>query len=132
MHLENLMTASFVKKISFVSVYVDDFSSALSFYQKHFGFEKKHDMGATAVWGKIGDVGLYIEGGNKPVQIAHTSVRASFVLNVDSAASLFQRLKDDNVSIIQTEPQDMGSGTFWFQFFDPAGNLLEVLGGAEV
>ena len=124
------MTAPFVNRVSFVSVYVDDFSEALSFYQKHFGFEKKHDMGPKASWGKIGDVGLYIEGGNTPLKTEPKNVRASFVLRVDSARSLFDRLKSDGVRMVQTEVQDMGSGDFWFQFYDPAGNILEVLGGA--
>jgi hypothetical protein len=33
------------------------------------------------------------------------------------------------VKIAQNEPMDMGQGDFWFQFYDPSGNILEVLGG---
>lgn len=118
-----------VKGISFATIYVDDYPKSLAFYKKHFGYEIKHPMGENASWGKAGSAGLYLEGGNRQVDLTEKSVRASIVFSVESATKFFNQLKSDNVQMIQSEPQDMGSGDYWFQFRDPAGNILEVLGG---
>jgi hypothetical protein len=32
--------------------------------------------------------------------------------------------------MIHEAPEHMGADKYWFQFRDPAGNILEVLGGA--
>ena len=115
--------------ISSATVYVDDYQQALAFYQKHFGFEIKHRMGESASWGKIGEAALYIEGGNKPADITEKTVRASVVFSVKSAKKFFNQLKVDDINFIHSEPQNMGGGNFFFFFRDPAGNILEILGG---
>ena len=56
--------------------------------------------------------------------------RPSFVLGVGSARALFDKLRQAEVPIVQSEPMNMGNEQYWFQFSDPAGNILEVLGGA--
>lgn len=118
-----------VKSINFASIYVDDYQKAFKFYQKHFGFEVKYPMGDNASWGKAGEAAIYIEGGNKPSDVTEKSVRASVVFNVTSASSFFDQLKSDGVQMVHAEPQNMGADDYWFQFRDPAGNILEILGG---
>lgn len=118
-----------VKNICFACVYVDDYEKALAFYQKHFGFEIKFPMGNNSSWGKAGDAGLYIEGGNRSAEVTDKSVRASVVFGVVSAFEFFKQLKSDKINILQSEPKDMGGGDYWFQFKDPAGNIIEILGG---
>jgi len=115
--------------IAFATAYVDDYSKALAFYQKHLGFVIKFPMGEKASWGKIGELGLYLEGGNAPAGITAKTVRASVVFAVPSAYEFFKQLKDDDVPLLQPEPQHMGEGDYWFQFRDPSGNILEALGG---
>jgi predicted enzyme related to lactoylglutathione lyase len=118
-----------VKSINFASIYVDDYQKAFVFYQKHFGFEVKHRMGENASWGKAGDAAIYLEGGNSLTDFTDKSVRTSVVFNVESASKFFNQLTADGVITLQSEPQNMGADDYWFQFRDPAGNILEVLGG---
>ena len=116
-----------VQGIEFATVYVDDYEKALAFYQKHFGYEVLHPMSDTSSWGKVGDAGLYIEGKNEPAAVSDKSTRASIVFNVKSSLTFFKELKDAGVEIIQEEAVNMGEH-YWFQFKDPAGNILEALG----
>lgn len=118
-----------VKSINFASIYVDDYKKAFAFYQKHFGYKVVYDMGENASWGKAGEAGIYIEGGHKPADFTEKSVRASVVFNVTSASKFFSQLKADGVAVVHAEPRHMGSDDYWFQFRDPAGNILEILGG---
>jgi predicted enzyme related to lactoylglutathione lyase len=118
-----------VKSINFASIYVDDYQKSFEFYTKHFGYEVKHPMGENASWGKAGEAAIYIEGGNKISELTEKSVRTSVVFNVTSTSKFYNQLKSDNVSLIHSEPQHMGSDDYWFQFRDPAGNILEILGG---
>jgi len=118
-----------VKAINFAAIYVDDYKKAFAFYQKHFGYEVKYPMGEQASWGKAGEAAIYIEGGNNPIDITEKTVRTSVVFNVTSASKFFNQLKTDGVFLVQSEPQNMGADDYWFQFRDPAGNILEILGG---
>ena len=118
-----------VKSINFASIYVDDYQKAFAFYQRHFGFQVKHRMGDNASWGKAGEAAIYIEGGCKPTDITEKSVRSSVVFNVTSASKFFEQLKSDGIRMIHNEPQNMGADDYWFQFRDPSGNILEILGG---
>jgi predicted enzyme related to lactoylglutathione lyase len=117
--------------IEFVACYVDDFAKGYEFYHSVLGLEKLYDMGENACYFKLGESsGLYIEGGNQPVESGTKKVRASFVLGVGSAGALFAKLRAAGVPVVQAEPMNMGNDQYWFQFSDPAGNILEVLGGA--
>jgi hypothetical protein len=40
---------------------------------------------------------------------------------------LFARLKAGGTETLADAPKDMGKGYFWFQFRDPAGNILEAI-----
>lgn len=47
---------------------------------------------------------------------------------IENAQSLFAEFQKDGVQVLQEEPMEMQPGVFWFQFQDPSGNILEVLG----
>ncbi len=119
-----------VKGLAFGSVYVDDFEPAYEFYEKVLGLEKAYDMGTAACFFKLpDDTGLYLQGKNQRASYAPDTMRAAFVFSVDSAGATHERLKAAGVRFIHAEPQHMGGDNYWFQFYDPAGNILEALGG---
>ena len=72
--------------------------------------------------------GLFLEGGHRRASPEPQDTRATFTLEVTSAGTLFSRLKEAGAPLLHEAPQDMGNGTFWFQFRDPAGNILEAIG----
>jgi predicted enzyme related to lactoylglutathione lyase len=116
--------------LTFVAAYVDDLERAISFYRDVLGLEKAFDMGPSACFMKINDeVGLYIEGGNEPLKVTPKTVRASFGLTAESVRAMFERVKASEATIVHANgPQDMGGGQAWFQCYDPAGNLIEIVG----
>ena len=116
--------------VAFVSVYVDDFQTAYRFYSELLGLEKMYDMGENACFFKLGgDWGLYLEGGHPAQELPLKSSRSTFTLSVPSAGAMYRKLRDAGVRMVQEKPTDMGQGDFWFQIYDPSGNILEVLGG---
>ena len=50
-------------------------------------------------------------------------------LKSDRAFEMFEKLKEAGVKIVQAEPMKMQEGSFWFQCYDPSGNMIEFLGG---
>ncbi len=119
-----------VKGLAFASVYVDDFGRAFEFYEKVLGLEKEYDMGSAACFFKLPDnTGLYLQGKNKSASYKEDTMRAGFAFSVESAGATYDRLKAAGVGFIQNEPRHMGGEQYWFQFFDPAGDILEALGG---
>ena len=119
-----------VEAISFVSAYVDDYEQALRFYSETLGLEKAFDMSANSCYFKIGnDGGLYLEGGNTPVAMDSKSIRPAFTLKVGSASAFHRKLEQAGTVMIHRAPELMGNDHYWFQFRDPAGNILEALGG---
>jgi predicted enzyme related to lactoylglutathione lyase len=119
-----------VKGLAFASVYVDDFERAYDFYSRVLDLEKEYDMGGAACFFKLPDnTGLYLQGKNKTANYGEDTMRAAFVFSVESAAATYERLKGTGVRLIHTEPKHMGGEQYWFQFYDPAGNILEALGG---
>jgi catechol 2,3-dioxygenase-like lactoylglutathione lyase family enzyme len=132
MELDIATTADAAKitGIAFVSVYVDDFESARHFYTDVLGLEKQYEMTADSCFFRLGEeLGLYLEGKNHGYDIRRDSIRSSFTLAVPSAQAMYRKLKSAGVRMVHDAPMDMGQGDFWFQFYDPAGNILEVLGG---
>jgi predicted enzyme related to lactoylglutathione lyase/uncharacterized protein YndB with AHSA1/START domain len=109
-------------------VYVDDMPKALAFYEKYFGFKKKFDMDDGSTCGTTGNVGLWIGPNYKRVDVTDNNTRTSVMYGVESAHTLFKQLKTDGVPVVQESPIEMKNGVYWFQFSDPAGNILEVLG----
>jgi predicted enzyme related to lactoylglutathione lyase len=111
-------------------VYVDDFSAALSFYRDTLGLEKQDDMGPQACLFRVGEnSSLYLEGGNAPTGADVKKTRLSFVLGVPSASAMYEKLQTAGVRLVHPAPMHMGGASYWFQFYDPAGNVLEIHGG---
>ena len=115
------------------NVYVDDFERAVQFYGQTLGLKRGGSMGETACFFWIGqnEYGLFVDGGYKPTRTNDDQTHAAFTLAVDSAHKLFNRLKSAGVELLAEEPKDMGKGYFWFQFRDPAGNILEAISGPQ-
>ncbi len=124
------MSDPFIKEIAFVSAYVDDFETNFRFYNEVLGLEKEFNMGSQACFFKLGEKsGLYLQGGNEKAEYKHNTQRPSFVLLVESAAAAWERLKAADCCFVHKAPQQMGPEQWWFMFYDPAGNILEILGG---
>lgn len=117
--------------IGFVAVYVERFDECARFYEAVLGLERIVDMGENARYYRIGSgpLGLYLEGGNRPVEVDAAAVRPGFSFSVESASAMYEKLKAHGVDLLQAGPVEMGQEQYWFQFTDPSGNILEVLGG---
>jgi predicted enzyme related to lactoylglutathione lyase len=124
------ITPTTITGVALVAVYVDDFAKAFSFYRDILGLEQKFAMGSDAYYFNVGDrVGLYLEGGNAPAEVGEKTARSSFVLRVESVGAMFEKLAGACVRLVHKEPVNMGGDNFWFQFHDPCGNILEIVGG---
>lgn len=117
-----------ILELATVTIYVDDFEKSLEFYQKHLSFEKKSDMGPNACWGKSGSVGIYLQGGNLSKKLNESDCRVGVVLYTDSVEKAFAELKEAKVELLHSEIQSLFEDEYWFQFRDPAGNILEMAG----
>lgn len=119
-----------IRSISMASVYTDDYSKSFEFYNDLLGLTDFNPMGNQACYFNIGAMqGLYLEGGYTPFEGNNRIVRTTFTMDVVSAFEMFEKLKEAGVKIVQTEPMKMQEGSYWFQCFDPSGNMLEFLGG---
>jgi predicted enzyme related to lactoylglutathione lyase len=116
-----------VNGFRFALIYVDKLEECQAFYEKYLGFEKTDDFGTDEIYGRMGDIEVWMGGNYRRDKTDELSTRASVMLGVESVGKLFASLKADGVRIIQEEPKDMGPA-FWVQFEDPAGNIVEVLG----
>ncbi|GIW23386.1 MAG: hypothetical protein KatS3mg068_2393 [Candidatus Sericytochromatia bacterium] len=109
-------------------IYCHNLNKTIEFYQKYFGFEIEKDLGQFSVYGRAGNINLWIIGGFKysseQGNISHTSV----VYYVEDIFDLFKQFKLDDVVTVQKEPIRMPNGMYWFQAFDPSGNIIEFVG----
>ena len=119
-----------VTKMNFACIYVDELAANQKFYEKYLGFKKEQDFAPGEIFGKLGDVGCWIGSGYKRADTNANSTRATVMFGVPSVGSLFEELKSGGEQIVQAAPVEMKPGTFWLQFADPSGNIIEVLGGA--
>jgi len=117
-----------VSGFRFALIYSEDLAASQAFYEKYFGFEQTAQFSETEVYGTLGEIEVWIGGGYEKSANHEKSTRATMMLGVDSVGRLLKRLQADGVKTVQDEPVEMQPGTFWIQFFDPAGNILEVLG----
>jgi catechol 2,3-dioxygenase-like lactoylglutathione lyase family enzyme len=118
-----------VTGLAFPCVYVDDIDAARAFYEKHLGFEVEQTHPDGALFGTIGPCYLWIGGGYESRETTGRSVRTTTMLQVESTSALLQGLRDDGQTSLQEAPVKMAEDMYWLQFTDPAGNILEVLGG---
>lgn len=124
-----------IKSVGMVSIYADDFDRTMKFYVNTLGLTDVQPMGERACYIRFGRTadgnpyGMYIIGGKKPApEYDPQASRTTFAFEVQSAGTLFGILRDAGVILLQDEPMDMGGGWFWFNFLDPAGNVIEILG----
>lgn|GEM_PF-965439 len=127
---EDTMPAK-VKSLEFLLIYAESLEDSLPFSTRYFGFEKQFEIAQDgSVYGSIGEVGIWIGPGHKKSEPegADKICRTKAMLGIESAQSLFVEFQKDGVPVLQEEPIEMQPGVFWFQFLDPSGNILEVLG----
>ena len=123
------MDKTAIKDIAFGSIYTDDFQTAYKFYKEVIGLEKEFDMGDLACFFKLGEKGLYLQGGNKKQEYSMETMHASFTLIVESASAMYAKLKAVGIKFVHQEPMQMGPEDYWFCFYDPTGVIVEILGG---
>jgi len=120
-----------VTDVPIVCVYVDDIEAAKEFYENLLGLKDPSRMGPEAwVYSLTDTVGLYLEGGNRRSETNKDMTRASFILRTPSAFSLFTRMKGAGVRLLHDNPSPLGDNNHWFLVADPAGNIIEIIGGA--
>ncbi len=130
-----------IRDILGVAIYVDDFAEAYDFYAHTLGLERSSEAGNAADDGsspnacffRIADnpQAVYLEGGHTRHEQDADSNGLSFMLMVDSAHAAHARLTEAGVKFIHDAPQDLGGGNYWFRFYDPAGNILEIVSSEE-
>ncbi len=119
-----------ITAISMASIYAEDYDDSFRFYNGVLGLDEYNPMGDKACFFNIGDEqGMYLEGGHETADSGAESAKASFTFKVDSASAMFVKLKKNAVRTVQKEPMKMSEDIFWFQCFDPSGNLVEFIGG---
>lgn len=112
-----------------VAIYVSNIARAKEFYIQILGFEHGWDVHENLTFLKTGSTHVYLEGGYDSVEITDKSARLSFFLEADgSVKEVFEILKSRGVELLQSSPEQVGDDTWWFQFKDPDGNILEVSG----
>jgi predicted enzyme related to lactoylglutathione lyase len=125
-HLGGFMA---VTKMNFACIYVDELEPNQKFYEKYLGFKKEQEFRPGEIFGKLGEISCWMGSGYKRSASDETSTRATVMFGVDSVGNLFESLKANGERLIQEEPIEMKEGVYWLQFSDPAGNVVEVLGG---
>ncbi len=118
-----------VNDLRFALIYVDQLATCKPFYEKYLGFEQLQEFRPGEIWGKCGGAFLWMGEGYARIGGSEKSTRASVMIGVKSVGLLHKALKDGGERLIHDQPMDMGKGSFWLQFMDPAGNVIEVLGG---
>lgn len=117
-----------VQDLKFLLIYVDELEPCQTFYETYLGFEKTAEFRPGEIYGKVGDVEMWLGSGYAKKDANERNSRATVMLGVDSVGTLYQRLQDGNEKIIQDAPIEMQPGVYWLQFVDPAGNVIDVLG----
>lgn len=122
-----------VKDILGVAIYVDDFQTARDFYAHTLGLEIATPAGDNACFFRIAENpnAVYLEGGHARQDVPVDASQLSFMLQVDSAPEEFVRLTEAGVRMVHDAPQELGDGNFWFRFYDPAGNIVEMVSSRE-
>lgn len=115
-----------------IVIYVDNFQTALDYYTCVLGLKLYGAPGENTCFLYLGDDpnGIYLEGRYAKQVTEEKSTRLSFMLNVHSVMELYEKLKSESVPLVHKSPKKIGENSYWFQFYDPAGNMLEAVGGA--
>ena len=121
--------SSIVQGLKFVLVYVDKLEPCQTFYETYLGFKKTAEFGPGEIYGELGKVEMWMGEGYQRSDGREKATRATVMIGVDSVGKLFKSLTDGGVPLVQDSPVEMQAGVFWLQFSDPAGNVIDVLGG---
>jgi predicted enzyme related to lactoylglutathione lyase len=117
--------------INMASVYAVDYEESFRFYNGLLGLGDSSPMGKKSCYFPIGGQGMYLVGGYSSAPENDKAIRTTFTFEVASAIEMFKKLKDAGVKVIQHEPMEMTDDPkkiFWFQCYDPSGNIVEFLG----
>lgn len=116
--------------VGLISCYVDDFQKVLPFYTETLGLTDWNPMGPQAgAFTVSDDTTLFVIGGKSPSSLDRNSIRCTFAFRVDSVAAFTDRLTQAGADLMLEAPMQMNEETWWIQFRDPSGNLLEAIGG---
>jgi hypothetical protein len=117
-----------ITSIAMGSIYVDDFNKAYEFYNGLLDLNGQ--PGENSCFFPLSkEQAIYLEGKYNPVVKDSKIVRSAVTFRVESAISMFEKLRNSGVELIQAEPMKMAENIFWFQCYDPSGNIVEFLGG---
>jgi predicted enzyme related to lactoylglutathione lyase len=122
-------SATTVTGLRFALIYVDQLAPAKAFYEKYLGFEQTQEFRPGEIYGKAGNIEMWIGEGYNRLDNDAKSTRATVMLGVESTGALFEALQAGGEKVVQDAPVEMQDGIFWLQFADPSGNIVEVLGG---
>ena len=113
------------------NVYTHNFERAYAFYADLLGLKNdKYKKEKNHYYFQINnDAALFIEGGYIMRETKDKESCASFTFNVGSVSAMFKKLKEDGITVVQDEPMKMQENVYWFQCFDPDGNIVEFIGG---
>lgn len=125
------MESTKITGICMGNVYTHNFERAYAFYVDLLGLkDDKYKKEKNHYYFQINkESALFIEGGYKMNEHKEKESCASFIFNVVSASAMFNNLKETGMTIVQDEPMKMQDNVYWFQCFDPDGNIVEFIGG---
>lgn len=127
------MSATKILGYKFALVYALDLAKSQAFYEKYLGFEKQADFRPGEIFGKAGEIEMWMQEGYSKVENEVGELegpcRVSVMFHVESVGNLFKALKENGEKILLDAPQEMMPGTFFLKFLDPSGNVVDVLGG---
>lgn len=117
-------------RLEFALIYAKELQSSIHFYQKYFDFkiDPTIKLGPGEVYGLMGSVGAWIGEGHIVPKSPELMARASVMFRVKEIFDLYQKLLTGGVELIQSAPVMMLPNEYWFQFKDPSGNIIDVLG----
>ncbi len=122
------MSTTQIKSITMGSIYVDDFKKSYEFYSEVLGLEGQ--PGEKSCFFPLSkEQAIYLEAGyNRPPAVEKPTCSA-ITFKVESVFDMMKKLSDAGVKMIQSEPLKMAENIYWFQCYDPSGNIVEFLGG---
>ena len=115
--------------IGIACVYASDYHDAFRFYHELLELNDVQTMSENSCYFKITEKqGLFLVGGYTALQTNEKNVTTTFALSVVSAHAVFEKLKNAAIQTIQATPMQMSETIYWFQCYDPSGNVIEFIG----
>mgnify|MGYP000858874205 FL=1 len=128
------MTTTWPGPISAITIFVDDLSAALEFYDRAFGLPRHWEDESSAVY-NFGNtlINVLVSSqapeliGPRPVAPESAGSRVQFTLSVDDVDATAADLAARNVALLNG-PVDRPWGIRTAAFADPAGHVWEIAG----